>query len=492
MKDTIPDPIQTLQQTLDAQVRDRAWRKILHTLAVTGVADNQQLLQATGLQRDKMRRTLEKMEAAAGGQPLFEPYSEKSTRAGQRGASTRVYRLAERGAELCQTDGLADARPCRLEDARAVRHALGMLDVHLAAQAAGLEVHTDRRLPYGEEGHIRPDNLVRLPGGELAIFESEQDARSDFLERIRRSLANKTAFFESDPAPEVSPTVRMLIDLPSGKLWGHTLSIWQHAAAIQRESRGDALPFRLLAMSLGEFLKQPDWSSSPQPPRWVDLTVPRPARATLALVQPGGQIQTSQGMPAFSTREQCMIVAALLEYLQESGRQNGAGLPQADVEFLYLLRLIYLASHDPFAPALARSSTPYASLFLLDQYLRMNPPLRSLLQEKMHMDARRIHWNQSTALHRMQVVVDAFLEYHGWQSDGPLLAYAYTPDYQARGPRRLSVAVQISDPEILMNGETAVVPGKQEIQVLEKALAWCLSAVFAHYTHLGFRKAPFW
>jgi hypothetical protein len=92
----------------------------------------------------------------------------------------------------------------------------------------------------------------------------------------------------------------------------------------------------------------------------------------------------------------------------------------------------------------------------------------------------------------MQVVVDAFLEFHGWQSNGPLIAYSYTPDYQTNGPRRLSVAVEIADPEILMSGEVALVPGKQEVEVLEKSLAWVLTAIFANTHHLGLKKPPFW
>jgi hypothetical protein len=156
------------------------------------------------------------------------------------------------------------------------------------------------------------------------------------------------------------------------------------------------------------------------------------------------------------------------------------------------MRTIYLASHDPFATALARGGVPRESLYLLYHYLRMNPGLLQLIEQTIQMDARRIHWNQSTALHRMQVVIDAFLEYHGWQSDGPMLAYSYTPDYQVRGPRRLSVNVEITDPEILMPAETEVVPGKQEIQILEKSLAWVLSALFAETHHLGLKKPPFW
>ena len=51
-----------------------------------------------------------------------------------------------------------------------------------------------------------------------------------------------------------------------------------------------------------------------------------------------------------------MVLAALLQHLQENGppaQQN-----QPDVDFLYSMRLIYLASQDPFSPALVRSGVP--------------------------------------------------------------------------------------------------------------------------------------
>ena len=483
-----PENIPALQQALDKQVRDQAWRKVLHTLAVTGVADNQQLIQATGLQRDKLRRTLEKMSTTAVGfPPLFTTLDQKIVRSGERGAKPRIFRLAESGAVLCKADGLTDARACSLEEARAIRHALGMLDVHLIALASGLAILTDRNLNYSEEAFIRPDNLVTLTGGQRAIFESEQDARSDFLERIRRSLNNKVAFFESAQAADVSTDVRMLVDLPRGKLWQHTLSIWRHAVEITCEAHAGVIPFRLLAMPLGEFLGNPDWSSEQDSSRWIDLTAKESALPPLT-AQPLSVM--AQQVPAFSNLERRMVLAALLQHLQENGppaQQN-----QPDVDFLYSMRLIYLASQDPFSPALVRSGVPRESLYLLDQYLKMNPALSQQVEQTIQKDARRIHWNQSTALHRMQVVVDAFLEYHGWQSSGPLLAYSYTPDYQAHSPRHLSIAVEITDPEILLAGENTTVPGKQEVQMLEKALAWVLTALFACSHHLGLKKAPFW
>jgi hypothetical protein len=476
-----------LQQTLQEQITDGSWRKVLQILAVTGVADNQQLIQASGLNRDRLRRMLDKMIAASSGYPpLFSVYDRRLKRGGVRGASVRIYRLGESGAALCKLDGMKDAHPCQLEEPRAVMHALGILDVHLAARASGWKVVTDQNLNYAEGGSIRPDNLITLADGTQAIFESEQDARSEFLQRMLRSLSHKVAFFGSEESREVSPVVRMLIDLPRGKLWQQTLNTWSRALGVSRETHA-SLPFRLLAMPLSEFLARPDWSSEPETGRWVDLgdhvSAVESANSALSEV-PDSRI------PEFSSRERRVILAALYEMLKENVAKGGQR--QADIDFLYSMRLIYSASHDPFLDPLQRGGVPYDSLFLLNQYLLMNPALREQIEETIQVDARRIHWNQSTALHRMQVVVDTFLEYHGWQSEGPLCAYSYTPDYQARGPRHFSIAVEITEPEILIPQETGVAPRKEEVRYLADALAWVLTSLFAASHHLGLKKAPFW
>jgi hypothetical protein len=483
---TIPN-IEILQEQLEGHILDGSWRRILHTLAITGVVDNQQLIRASGLDRDKLRRTLDKMTAAASGfPPLFAAYDRKLRRAGKQGTAPRVYRLAESGAALCRLDGLADAHACQLEAPRAILHALGMLDVHLAARDKQLQVSTDRQVTYGDGNFIRPDNLVTLEGDTKAIFESEQDARSDYFNRILRSLAHKLAFFESDVSVSFSPVIRMLVDLPRGKTWQQTIKTWRQAMEITTETYGDELPFRLLAMPLGEFLHNPDWEVEPDENRWADLTAPD--SAIIALAEQSEAVLTT--MPAFTNQERQLILMALYQDLKENARLQSQAFP--DPEFLYTMRLIYLASHDPFAPLLQRSGVPYESLYLLDQYLKMNPELRQRIIQTTQMDARRIHWNQTVALHRMQVVVDAFLEYHGWQSGGALLAYPYTPDYHTRGPRHLSVAVEITNPEILTPEAVAIVPDKKEIQILESSLAWVLTALFAHTPHLGLPKPPFW
>ena len=484
------EAVTTLQNALEVQTGGNTWRKVLHTLAVAGVADNQQLIQACGLSRDRLRRLLEKMSAAASGSPpLYSVFNTRLKRGGQSGPPPRVYRLGESGAALCLADGIADARPCKLEEPRAVLHALGMLDLHLAARSAGLPVVTDRNRYYNNgENYIRPDNLVTLPDGLLAIFESEQDARSDFMNRMLRSLANKLAFFQSDAAAGFSPIVRMLVDLPRGPLWQHTLTMWRNAMEICGQTHGDELPFRLLAIPLSDFLDAPDWSAEAQTGRWVDLSEPQ---SGASLAAPTAIGKAAEKLPEFTNLERRMILAALYRHLQENGLP-AARRAQPDPEFLYLMRLIYVASHDPFLPALQLSGVPYESLYLLDQYLRMNPALRQQIERTTQMDARRIHWNQSTCLHRMQVVVDRFLEYHGWQSNGPLLAYSHTVDYQSRSPRRFSVSVEITNPEIMITEEIAVMPGKQEIEFLEKSLTWVLTAIFAYTHHLGLKKPPFW
>lgn len=483
------ETLSVLQDRLNNQIQNGEWRKILLTLAIVGVADNQQLIDSTGLNRDKLRRTLDKMSAiSVGGAPLFNVFSKRIRRGSKRGVTPKVFRLSERGAALCKLNGITDARACKLEEERSVSHALGILDVRLLATACGLNVVTDSNLRYNQEKFIRPDNLLTLASGHQAIFESEQDANSDYIERILKSIEHKIAFYDSEAARNFSPVVRMLVDLPEGKLYNKTLDTWRQAMEIRREVNGGSLNFCLVAMSLENFLANPDWNQEPDE-RWVDLTKgtqeANPLDNSLA--------ELAQSVPQMSTFEQRLIIAAMQKNVAnycDACRKNNSTDP---IEFLYLMRDICSYSYGRWRSLSINQSGPtWLALFLLDQYLKMNPELYKILQETIVMDSRRIHWNQTMALHRMQVVIDAFLEYHGWRADGALQVYPFTPDYQTRGPRRLSVAVEITNPAILRDNESQIEPTESEIREIEKSLAWVLTAFFSHYAHLGLKKAPFW
>ena len=52
--------------------------------------------------------------------------------------------------------------------------------------------------------------------------------------------------------------------------------------------------------------------------------------------------------------------------------------------------------------------------------------------------------------------------------------------------------MRIRAPELLMEEEDGIVPGKGELQAAEQALAWVLWALFAYAEDLGLKRPGFW
>ncbi|OQY17917.1 MAG: hypothetical protein B6I34_11470 [Anaerolineaceae bacterium 4572_32.1] len=157
------------QRILENDYEDGRWLVTLQLLLSTGVADVRQIRRATGLSRDQVNRLLARFEKLAPGGLLVKvPFN--VPRPGVRGRSPVVYRLGKLGAALLRANGHPDTRPCGLEDRTPIAHAQATLDVRLAALDAGLAVETERVLHYGNGQSLRPDNLVTLPSGDLALF----------------------------------------------------------------------------------------------------------------------------------------------------------------------------------------------------------------------------------------------------------------------------------------------------------------------------------
>jgi len=497
------DRLTMIRQALAEHDPEGNWLRLLETFLPTGVADTKQIQKATGLSRHQVNRLLERMKrAAAGGPPLVCRVQERVPRPGVRGRGPVVYRLAEGGAALLREAGHAEARPCGLNDPTPIAHALATLEVRLAAEEAGLPVQTERELSYDDGRVLRPDNLITLPDGTVALFETEQAARPALLRRIIEGLRHKVAFFRSSEGKRVSPTVRVLFFLPRGREWERTLTVWERAVAtVARQEKGD-LPFRLLAMPLGEFLERPDWAEPPADARWENLLDPArlegfapgeraPVSAGRALAR-GKKGRLPRGLARRSSREDRLILAALWQvFREEAACGERSAYPYPDPAFFDVMGLIYAASHDPQAPPLRRAAVPYASLYLLREYLRMHPLLRQALSKGLVRGGGAMRWNATNILHRMQVVIAIFLKYHGWRAEGPLLAYPTAADWGEAGTRTFGVTVRIREPELLVEGD-GVVPGRDEVERAEEALAWVLWALFAYAPDLGLKTPPFW
>jgi len=498
-----------LGAALNAAYTDQRWLNALELALPTGVCNTQQLQRALELSRDAVNRLLARFEELAPGQLLVRVV-ETIPRPGQRGQPPALYKLGPAGAALLRTHGYPQAHPCGLDDVTPLAHAAATLDVCLAARAAHLPVRTETLLPYGPEGaqELRPDNLVTLPDGTRALFETEQHATLSLLRRIVAGLRNKVAFFQDAAAGNVSPTVRVLINLARGKEWETTVAVWERAVAIVADSHGGQLPWRLVALPLAEFLAVPDWGEPPDPQRWESLHDPTRSATFAHPALSAAQVPTSTSstelapvpaqlpasLLAYTPAEERLILQAFLQHFQEHAAELAYTIerPRPDPAFFATLECLYLASHNPQASPLAQASHPVASLYLLNLYLGLHPQLRAGLNKALTRGAATMRWNPTNILHRMQTVIDLFLRYHGFRVCRTLQAYPNLAPWDGPDSRGYGVTVQLH-PELLVEEGSDLIPGRTEVQAAEQALAWVLWALFAYADDLAELKyAPFW
>jgi hypothetical protein len=129
--------VEGLRKALEAAFPDGRWLRLLEVFLPTGVADYGQMQRVTGLSRKQMDDLLERL-AQLGGGSIVRSYSFGVPRPGVRGRPAAVYGLGEAGAALLRAAGHRDAAACGYEEVREVAHARAVLDVRLAAEAAGL------------------------------------------------------------------------------------------------------------------------------------------------------------------------------------------------------------------------------------------------------------------------------------------------------------------------------------------------------------------
>ena len=122
----------------------------------------------------------------------------------------------------------------------------------------------------------------------------------------------------------------------------------------------------------------------------------------------------------------------------------------------------------------------------------MRPALTNTISNVMTNGGWSVHWNATTILNRMQSVVDAFLAYHGFRSNGALKAFAQIVDWTADQPKSFTVSVKITSPELLTDDVENYFPRRDEIEYAEKALTWILRSLFVHAKKLGLRPPRFW
>jgi len=332
------------------------------------------------------------------------------------------------GAALLRKHGYPQAHESGLETALSISHARAVLDVRLAAVEAGLHVETERELSYGEGRVIRPDNLVTLPNGTKALFETEQWADMSLLRRIVKGLEHREEFFRSEEGKAVSPKVRVLFNVPRGERWDRTLEVWEAAVDTVVRHRGEEMHFQMVAMPLSEFLAGPDWGEPPEAGAWEPVSNPVKVRDVAVSTAAGPEIPES--LARISSQEDRIVLEAYRRYLQSTlGEAGELRLPSP--EFFQVMKVIYAASNPPLRMedpyAVERNVYPYASVYLLGKYLEMHRDLRDALSREMVRGANTVRWTTAVIVHRMQVVIETFVGYHGWRLGWGLHAYPPCP-----------------------------------------------------------------
>jgi len=473
------EPFMQVWQSILEAIPDTA-RPVLETFAATGLADINQIQSFTNLTRDRVNRAAERM--LSGG--LLTQLNRPLPRPDQRGKPASVFLLTKGGAEVLTQIGVKGAHPCGLKDDLTILHRLAMTDVHLTALKAGITIRTDRVLRFNER-ELRPDHLLTLEDGHSLILEVEQSASIDLLRRVVESLQNKQDFFASSASANVLSEVRMIVQLPRGKKWDKTLQIWGKALGVVMEKAGGKLPFRLFAIPRTEFLNAPDWGVERQL-LWKEITVPEKSTA----IQPISE-SVPQAMLYRTSHEERLVLTALWQDFLENVQPVLGQFPRPDPEFFQIMRLIYSASHDDQLSDIEQSAIPYASIYLLDQYLSMRN-LRTELNRALHSGQHSTRWNPTMVLHRMQVVIDMFLKLQGWRSNSFLFAAAEMSNWNKDEVRTFSVTVKIRKPIILMTDDELVVPSDEEVKYTEQALSWVLCALFEYGPELGLGRVEFW
>lgn len=500
MRDLDSTTVAAVQATLDELLPDQRYVHILELLAVVGCADALQLQSATGLSRDKLALAMQRMsEATPGLPPLFFHPRDKVSQPGKRGAPAKIYCLGETGAAVLRAAGQTEAHPCGLDEDVDITHALATLEVHLLAQSANLPVRTEKRLPAGEVvPYLRPDNLVTLADGTQALFETEQLLTAQHVARAIESLQNKWRFFKPTAGKQVSSMIRVVFNLPNGKDYQRTLKVWQYALRVVTQRYGGKLPFRLLAMPLADFKAAPDWTEPPQAQRWTDLTPAQTEQPMLpAEKRSAASTQLAPKLPSslrrYSTHESALVLNALwLAFCEGTAvPTTNAKAQQPDPALFEVAGIIYAAAHDKHLTSLERAGFPHAALYLLKQYFRLRPTLFELLKEEIVRGAQAVRWNSIAITHRMQIVCEKFLRYHGFSDSGPLLVRALSADWMANEPQHFKVRVDIREPEILLVGD-GVVPNRSMVTAAEAALSWLLTALFTYAEDLDLPRPPFW
>jgi predicted ArsR family transcriptional regulator len=438
-----------------------------------------QIAQLTGWDEQKARRLAE--DACEGGQPRLE---RQSLPAG-RGRPWTVYKLTAAGAQAAaQAFGVRIQLP-KVADTVELRHAVCEVDLYIVAQAARLESELEKVIEYSGDRNIRADVLVEA-GNQKLIYEIEQTAGIQNLERVNEKLQHYQAFFSSPESEGVDALVRVLFKIdPQDEL---SLQIWSRA---WKQLTGQHQPaFRIRWMSLDDFLASPEWVS-------LDSfqTLPEVRESRTAASEPAVQ-DPYKLMQDFTRQAAQRTVQVVLSREEQDWVRTTSGLfvdylinmeklmQSSQSRFFDLVDLIYACSHVSGRRFRYTAAMPYASLAALKSYLDrprqadLRRQLIGALKELRSAYYRGMVMVQTTTT---RLVWDVFLKYHGLARNGPLGIFVSGPDIEEfRSDFHLKVKIAPGN-----DGSWTGVREGQAANFTEEALTWVLEALWLYQRELG-------
>jgi hypothetical protein len=441
----------------------------------------------TGWNKQKARRLAE--DHCEGDQPWLE----RQPLPAGRGRPWTVYKLTAAGAEAAGRAFHLRLQPSKVSDLVELRHAVCEMDLYTAAWTAGRNAELEKVFPYGEGVNIRADVALEADR-KWILFEVEQSANLQNLERILEKLEHYQAFFSSPGSKAVDPVVRILFQIdPQDVL---TLQVWAQAWE-QIAAREGRLPLSLRWREAGEFLSSPDWDTLEGFQLLPEVRKSEPAPGEPAARDPEQLMQEYIRQTARRTAHTVISRQEMDWVRTASGLFVDALVNMETVaqgsqsSFLDMIDLIYACSHRSGHWGRYTAAMPYASLAALKAYLdrpRQAYLRRELMQALKGLGSayyRGMVMVQATITH---LVWDVFLKHHGLARNGPLTIYASGPDeedYRSEFHLRVRIA-----PGSLF-GWPGVREGEAAIRFSEDALAWVLEALWLYQKELGLEdKTP--
>ena len=395
-----------------------------------------------------------------------------------------TYSLTATGAQAARQLGLERAHAYDQRNRVNQAHDICTLDIRFAAQAAGLQVETERMLIDSPQV-VRPDNTVTLATSRTVLFETEGPAEAGQRARIIDKVLNWHAAANALQQVGADLQVRVLFNLKPGPLLTNACDLWAQSIAAAQRGLNQPLAIQFWGQALTSFLAAPTWdglggfSRLDDPARQVDLGLsPVQEKAldepfkVLDLLPPALRRQL------IAYEDDRIRLRAHARYFQ---RHLVKEIPRFSPEFFDLMREIHgvaFAGEEHH-----QLSIPAVALMILRIYILHYPDLQQALTQ-----AHRQFKNTTSvlmALRKATRLVNTFLDFHGLRHDHPACqVWVSPPDLDGKRGSDFAVRVTLNLPWV-SDSQEAKPAWAQFKDETASAIAWVLQQLIDYPQIVG-------